>query len=132
MAARDEKKAVEYAKKHGIPQTFGSYDALLDDPAIDAVYIPLPNGLHYEWALKALAEGKHVLLEKPSVSNATEAEALFRSPLLRGPGAPILLEAFHYRFSPAWRLFLSLLDRPAIAHVRTRMFGPPRHRHPAR
>ena len=125
VAARDKKKAAEYAKKHDIPQVFDSYDALLNDPSIDAVYIPLPNGLHYEWALKALAKGKHVLLEKPSVSNATEAETLFGSPELRGPDAPVLLEAFHYRFAPAWLLFTSLLDRPSITLVRARMFGPP-------
>ncbi len=125
VAARSKTKATEYAKKHGIPQVYDSYQALLDDPTIDAVYIPLPNGLHYEWTLKALAKGKHVLLEKPSVSNATEAEALFHSPLLQGPGAPVLLEAFHYRFQPAWLLFLSLLDRPSIAHAWVRMLGPP-------
>lgn len=85
--------------------------ALLDDPAIDAVYIPLPNGLHFEWTLKALAKGKHVLLEKPSTSNAEEAEILFRSPLLSQPNAPVLMEAFHSRFSPAFDLFRTLLDR---------------------
>lgn len=90
---------------------------MLDDPSIDAVYIALPAGLHYEWALKALAKGKHVLLEKPGVVNATEAEALFRSPLLREPHAPILLEAFHFRFQPTWQYFLSLVDRPNLEHV---------------
>ncbi len=83
------------------------------------MYIPLPNGLHCEWALKALAKGKHVLLEKPSVSNAAEAELLFRSPLLTQPNAPVLLEAFHYRFHPAWRHFLSLVDAPNVAHARS-------------
>jgi hypothetical protein len=87
---------------------------LLDDPAIDAVYIPLPNGLHYEWALKALKAGKHVLLEKPSVSNADEARALFRHELL-APDAPVMLEAFHVRFHPAFQTFLSLLSRPDIS-----------------
>ncbi|KAH8887531.1 NAD(P)-binding protein [Thozetella sp. PMI_491] len=125
VAARDRKKAAEFAKKHGIPQVHDSYQALLDDPGIDAVYIPLPNGLHYEWTLKALAKGKHVLLEKPSVSNSTEAVSLFRSPLFQSPNAPVLLEAFHYRFQPAWLLFMSLLDRPNIAHIWTRAFGPP-------
>jgi predicted dehydrogenase len=90
---------------------------MLDDPSIDAVYIPLPSGLHYEWALKALAKGKHVLLEKPAGVNASEAELLFRSPLLRKPGAPILLEAFHFRFQPTWQYFLSLVDRSNLEHV---------------
>ncbi|KAK3381514.1 hypothetical protein B0H63DRAFT_475921 [Podospora didyma] len=118
VAARDKNKADAYAKKHGIPVVFGSYQELLDDPSIDAVYIPLPNGLHFEWALKALAGGKHVLLEKPSVSNATEAEALFRSPLLlQGDAPPVILEAFHYKFHPAWLLFMSLLDQPNVARA---------------
>ena len=88
---------------------------VLDDPAIDAIYIGLPNGLHYEWALKSLKAGKHVLLEKPSVSNAVEANSLFRHELLKQPGAPVLLEAFHPLFHPAWQLYISLLDPPNIA-----------------
>lgn len=88
--------------------------ALLDDPSIDAVYIPLPASLHYEWALKALSKGKHVLLEKPAVVNAVEAEGLFRSPLLQKPDAPILLEAVHFCFQPTWQYFVSLVDRPNI------------------
>ena len=91
--------------------------AVINDPSIDAIYIPLPNGLHYEWALRALAKGKHVLLEKPSVNNAAEAEALFRHPMLNKPGAPVLLEAFHYRFQPTWKYFLTLVDRPNVERV---------------
>lgn len=87
---------------------------MLDDPSIDVIYIALPNGLHYEWTLKALKAGKHVLLEKPSVSNASEAEILFRHELLKGPNAPVLLEAFHMRFHPAWQSFLSLIDSPNV------------------
>ncbi len=98
--------------------------AILDDPAIDAVYIPLPIGLHMEWALKALAKGKHVLLEKASVSNAAEAEMLFASPLATGPDAPVLLEAFHYRFQPTWKAFLELVDRPSLAEVHAQIDAP--------
>lgn len=76
------------------------------------MYIALPNGLHLEWALKALRHGKHVLLEKPSVSNAEEAELLFNLPLLKEPNAPILLEAVHYYFDPTWKYFMSQI-RPA-------------------
>ncbi|PMD35522.1 putative oxidoreductase [Hyaloscypha variabilis F] len=115
VAARDVKKAEAYAKKHGIPIVHKSYQDLIDDPAIDAIYIGLPNGLHYEWALKSLKAGKHVLLEKPSVSNAAEANSLFRHELLKQPNAPVLLEAFHPLFTPAWHLYLSLLDPPNIA-----------------
>ncbi|KAI7773883.1 hypothetical protein LA080_009678 [Diaporthe eres] len=128
VAARDKARAVAYAKSHGIPEVRDSYQAILDDPAIDAVYIPTPNGLHFEWALKALAAGKHVLLEKPSTSNAQEAELLFRSPLLLNPQggrpAPVLMEAFHAFFTPAWRLFVSTVDRPSVAHVRARAVIP--------
>jgi predicted dehydrogenase len=91
--------------------------ALLDDPSIDAVYIPLPSGLHFEWALKAIAKGKHVLIEKPAVVNATEAERLFRSPILKQPNAPVVLEAFHFRFQPTWQYFLTLVDRPNLKHI---------------
>lgn len=94
---------------------------LIDDPAIDAIYIPLPNGLHYEWALKSLKAGKHVLLEKPSVSNATEAASLFRHKLLAQPNAPVLLEAFHINFHPTWQYYLSLLDPPNIATATSEM-----------
>jgi len=94
---------------------------LIDDPSIDAVYIPLPNGLHYEWALKSIKAGKHVLLEKPSTSNAEEAALLFRHELLKQPNAPVLLEAFHSRFHPAWQAFLSLLDPPNITSAHASM-----------
>lgn len=93
---------------------------LLNDPAIDAVYNPLPNGLHLEWTHKALAKGKHVLLEKPLTSNAREAEALVHCELLSASHQAqplVLLEAFHSRFTPAFALFRSLLDQPNIEHV---------------
>lgn len=91
------------------------YIELIDDPAISCVYIALPNSLHYEWTLRALRAGKHVLLEKPSVSNGTEACKLFRHPLVTAPNAPILLEAFHYRFHPAWQTFLALIHKDPVA-----------------
>ncbi|KAM0351846.1 hypothetical protein ACHAPU_002359 [Fusarium lateritium] len=117
VAARDIQKARAYATKHSISQVFDSYQALLDDPSIDAVYIPLPACLHCEWAMKALAKGKHVIVEKPATVNAAEAEMLFRSPLLQQPKAPILLEAMHFRFQPTWQYFLSLIDRDEIHTV---------------
>jgi predicted dehydrogenase len=91
---------------------------LLDDPAIDVVYIPLPNGLHLEWALKALAKGKHVLLEKPATSNAEEAEILHHHRLLnQSSEGPFLMEAFHSRFAPGWQQFLAVLDPPNVSHA---------------
>ncbi|KIN03304.1 hypothetical protein OIDMADRAFT_195891, partial [Oidiodendron maius Zn] len=77
VAARDFKKAEAFAKKHNIAKIHRSYQNLIDDPSIDVIYNPLPNGLHFEWAMRALRAGKHVLLEKPSVSNAAEANTLF-------------------------------------------------------
>ena len=73
VAARDVSRAQAFADKHGIRRVHGSYQALLDDPDIDAVYNPLPNGLHGKWTRAALAAGKHVLCEKPFTANAAEA-----------------------------------------------------------
>ncbi|KAG0308578.1 hypothetical protein BGZ98_007557 [Dissophora globulifera] len=108
VAARDEKKAKDYAAKHGIPTTHPSYDALIDDPNIDCIYNPLPNGLHYEWTKKALEAGKHVLLEKPAASNAAQTKLLFD---LAKQKNLVLLEAFHYRFHPAAIQFRQTLQK---------------------
>ncbi|RAO73595.1 uncharacterized protein BHQ10_009607 [Talaromyces amestolkiae] len=106
VAARYVKRAEQYAKKYDIPTVHASYQELLDDPYIDAVYIALPNHLHFEWALRSLQAGKHVLLEKPSCSNSEEARLLFNHSLATKKGAPVLLEAFHYQFHPSWQTFL--------------------------
>ncbi|KAI1454761.1 oxidoreductase domain-containing protein [Annulohypoxylon moriforme] len=124
VAARDPKKAKAYAQKHGIPEVAKSYQDILDNPNIDCIYIPLPNGLHYEWALRALNAGKHVLLEKPSVNNVTEAEALFENPLLDGSRAPILLEAAHYLFHPAWSTFMSYVTPAEVASAKAVIWVP--------
>ncbi|KAF1841708.1 oxidoreductase domain-containing protein [Cucurbitaria berberidis CBS 394.84] len=120
VAARDKERAEAYAKRHGIPIVHENYDALINDSSIDCIYNPLPNGLHYEWTLKALKAGKHVLLEKPSVSNAEEARSLFRHPVLQSPNAPVLVEASHYRFHPAWHVLLSLFDSKDVEEVDVR------------
>jgi len=65
VASRDLARAVAYARDNGIPRAYGSYEELLADPALDAIYISLPNSLHVEWATRALQAGKHVLCEKP-------------------------------------------------------------------
>ncbi|KAH7402606.1 hypothetical protein BKA66DRAFT_544734 [Pyrenochaeta sp. MPI-SDFR-AT-0127] len=124
VAARDRKRAEAYAKRNGIPIVHENYDDLINDPSIDCIYNPLPNGLHYEWTLKALKAGKHVLLEKPSVSNAEEAKALFGHPILQSPNAPVLLEATHYRFHPAWSTLLSLFDKENVEEVDARVALP--------
>ncbi|KAE8835501.1 hypothetical protein HRS9122_07771 [Pyrenophora teres f. teres] len=117
VAARDRKKAEAYAKRWHVPIVHDSYEALINDPSVDCIYSPLPNGLHYKWTLAALKAGKHVLLEKPSVSNAQEARSLFHHPLFNAPNPPVLVEASHYRFHPAWHVFLAQFDRNLVKSV---------------
>jgi predicted dehydrogenase len=74
VAARDPARAATFARKHAIPRVHDSYEALLADPEVDAVYNPLPNALHGEWTRRAMEAGKHVLCEKPLTANAAEAE----------------------------------------------------------
>jgi predicted dehydrogenase len=99
-------------------------EEILDDPNIDAIFIPLPNSLHFEWAVRAIRAGKHVLLEKPSVSNATEANILFNLPELPQPNAPVLLEAFHSLFHPVVHLFRSFFNPADVVHVHTDSMVP--------
>ncbi|KAJ5087757.1 Oxidoreductase N-terminal [Penicillium angulare] len=124
VAARDHTRASAFAKKHNIPDVHTSYDEILEDPSIDAVFIPLPNSLHFEWAVRSIRAGKHVLLEKPSTSNATEASILFNLPELKVPNAPILLEAFHNRFHPSLHKFLSFITPSDVVHVHTDSMVP--------
>ena len=114
VAARDLKKAQEQAKKFSIPQAYGSYDELLSQPDIDAVYIPLPNGLHCEWAIKAMKAGKHVLIEKPIASNADEARQILACAKETGK---VALEAYHWQFHPASHVVKSLIDSGRYGHL---------------
>jgi predicted dehydrogenase len=97
VAARDRRDAEAYAAEHAIPVVHDSYEALLADPGIDAVYNPLPNSLHAEWTLRAIEAGKHVLCEKPFTSNAAEAEQVAAA--ARESGL-VVMEAMHYRYHP--------------------------------
>ncbi|KAF8659830.1 hypothetical protein AX16_001715 [Volvariella volvacea WC 439] len=118
VAARSKDRAAAYAKKHDIPKVYGGptgYRELINDPEIDAIYNPLPNGLHYEWTLKALAAGKHVLLEKPSANTADETREMFEFAEKRGL---VLLEAFHYRFHPAVQRVKVILESGELGAVR--------------
>jgi predicted dehydrogenase len=97
VAARDRSRARAFAAKHGIAHVHESYEALLADPDIDAVYNPLPNGLHGKWTRAALDAGKHVLCEKPFTANADEAREIAD---LAAKSDRVVMEAFHYRYHP--------------------------------
>lgn len=99
IASRDEEKARGTAEKLGIQKAYGSYEALLADDTVDAVYIPLPNHLHKEWTLKAAAAGKHVLCEKPFAMNAAEAQEMVSACEQAGV---VIAEAFMYRHHPRY------------------------------
>jgi len=99
VASRDLDSARAYAAELGIPRALGSYEALLADPEIDAVYIPLPNHLHERWVTAAAAAGKHVLCEKPLGMNGDEAQRMADACADAGV---VLLEAFMYRLHPSW------------------------------
>jgi predicted dehydrogenase len=100
VAARDASRGQAFAAKHGIPRVHEGYEALIGDPSVDAVYIPLPNGLHGRWTRAALAAGKHVLCEKPFTANAAEAREIAE---LAANSDRVVMEAFHYRYHPLTR-----------------------------
>jgi xylose dehydrogenase (NAD/NADP) len=115
IASRDEQRAREFASKHAIPKYYGSYGALLEDEDIDAVYIPLPNSLHYEWTIKAVERGKHVLCEKPLALNASECiemQSAAQANQVR------LMEAFMYRFHPRTEKVIELVQSGALGELR--------------
>jgi len=97
VAARDPERARAFAHKHHIGRTVATYEQLVTDPEIDAVYNPLPNGLHGHWTKAAIAAGKHVLCEKPFTADADEARDVARA--AAGTGL-VVMEAFHYRYHP--------------------------------
>src|SRR5688572_18600220 len=94
VASRDRDRAEAYAREHGIERAHGSYEALLEDPEVDAVYVSLPNSLHVPWSVRALEAGKHVLCEKPLTRRAADAEEAFAAAERTGR---LLAEAFMWR-----------------------------------
>ena len=116
VAARDKARADTFALQHGIPAAYGSYEELLADPFIDAVYVALPNALHGPWTLRAIEAGKHVLCEKPFTSNADEAAHILREAERSGL---VVMEAMHYRYHPLARRFAAMIRDGAI--------GTPQH-----
>ncbi|HEY7198861.1 MAG TPA: Gfo/Idh/MocA family oxidoreductase [Candidatus Dormibacteraeota bacterium] len=114
IAARDPARAREVAARHGVPRVHEDYAALLADPDVDAVYLPLPNSLHLPWTERALAAGKHVLCEKPLALNATEAREMAEAARASGR---LLMEAAMYRFQPRMRELVASLAGADIRHV---------------
>jgi predicted dehydrogenase len=115
VASRDGDRAARFAEDHAIPRSYGSYEALLEDDGIDAVYVPLPNGLHAEWTTRAADAGLHVLCEKPLAVDAAEAREVVDRCEERGV---TLMEGFMYRYHPRTERVLELVERE-LADVRT-------------
>ena len=115
ICSRDRAKAEETAKKLGIPKAYGSYEELLADPQVEAVYNPLPNHLHVPWSVKAAEAGKHVLCEKPVALTAAEAQTLIAA---RDRTGKLIQEAFMVRFHPQWRRARDIVRSGAIGELR--------------
>lgn len=115
IAARDHSRAREYAAANAVPRVLATYDELLGDAGIDAVYVPTPAALHGFWTRRALEAGKHVLVEKPFTANADEAAEI--TALAQRSGL-VVMEAFHSRHHPVWDRLRAVLRSGAIGEVR--------------
>jgi D-xylose 1-dehydrogenase (NADP+, D-xylono-1,5-lactone-forming) len=115
VASRDRARAEGFAAEHGLGRAHGSYDALLADGEVDAVYVPLPNSLHVEWSIRALEAGKHVLCEKPLTRRPEDAEAAFDAAERAGR---VLAEAFMWRHHPQARRLRELLAEGVVGELR--------------
>ncbi len=115
IGSRDRDRAAREADRWAIPRAHGSYDELLADPDVDAVYVPVPNGLHHTWTMRALAAGKHVLCEKPYSRRPDEVQAAFDLAEERGL---VLSEAFMYRYNPQIVRAAELVAAGAIGELR--------------
>ncbi len=115
IASRDGERAAETAAELGIPRAHEGYEALLADPDVDAVYIPLPNSEHAEWTIAAARAGKHALCEKPLAMTAAEAEEMVRACATEGV---LLMEAFMYRLHPSWVSVRELVASGRIGRLR--------------
>jgi predicted dehydrogenase len=115
VASRDRKRAEAYAREWRIERAYGSYDALLDDQDVEAVYISLPNTMHCEWSIRSVEAGKHVLCEKPMSSRAADVEEAFDAAERAGR---LLTEAFMFRHNPQTRRLQELVRTGAIGELR--------------
>ena len=114
IAARDLDRARRFATEHRISSAYGSYDELLADPDVDAVYIGLPNGLHGRWTKAAIRAGKHVRCEKPFTANAEEAQSVAET--ARGSGL-VVMEAFHYRYHALVARMLEIIRSGELGRI---------------
>ncbi|MEO7360056.1 MAG: Gfo/Idh/MocA family oxidoreductase, partial [Gemmatimonadaceae bacterium] len=115
IASRDVQKARNAAEFLNIPRAYGSYEALIDDPDIEAIYNPLPNHLHVPWTIRAAEKGKHVLCEKPIALNAREAEQLLE---VQNHTGVQIAEAFMVRTHPQWLAARDLVANGRIGELR--------------
>jgi D-xylose 1-dehydrogenase (NADP+, D-xylono-1,5-lactone-forming) len=115
VASRDQARADAYAREHGYTRGYGSYEALLEDPELEAIYISLPNSLHVEWSIRALEAGKHVLCEKPLDRSPAEVERAFDA---AEAADRFLMEAFMWRHHPQSVRLKQLVDEGAIGELR--------------
>ena len=115
IAARDEARAKAWAGRFGFLKSHRTYQELVEDPAIDAIYNPLPNDLHAEWSIRAMRAGKHVLCEKPMAMNALEVRAMIGA---AESGGVLLMEGFMYKFHPQIEKMLALIRAGKIGEVR--------------
>lgn len=115
IAGRSMEKAEVFRNKYGFKRAYGSYEELLEDPEVEAVYIPLPNTFHYEWTIKALQHGKHVLCEKPLAPSAEQARKMFGT---AKENHVILMEAFAYQHSPYIKEIKKLIEEGEIGELR--------------
>jgi predicted dehydrogenase len=115
VAARDRTKAESFADKHKIPRVLDSYSELIEDPDIDAVYNPLPNGLHGYWTMEAVKAGKHVLCEKPFTANADEARAVAAT--ANGTPGLVVMEAFHYQYHPLAKRLVEIVRSGELGNI---------------
>lgn len=115
IAGRNMEKAEDFQKKYGFAKAYGSYEELLADPEVEAVYIPLPNTLHYEWTIKALQSKKHVLCEKPIAPTAKQAQEMFET---ADENQVCLMEAFAYQHSPYIAALKSEIEKGIIGEIR--------------
>ena len=116
IASRDKQKAAEAAENLGFVKSYGSYQALLNEDNIDAVYIPLPNHMHFEWIKKAADAGKHIICEKPLCMSSAEVEEAFTYCKSKGV---YLMEAFMFRFHPQWLRVKEIADVGELGKIKT-------------